>query len=281
MNHPRYLSSAAHKFSTLDDMPFAAMEYSYLKFGSDRVAKKFGYELAEHTFQKHSEILMTNQCVVIPSPFNFVPNAATIMAEHFTARLNQLLVHANGSHAEWSIIHRKVSYTNDYGFLPKEKRRALIDNDEFYLNRGFLGTDKVLLFIDDVKITGTHEDKLIDVLENHGVQNPAIFLYYAQHEFTGTGADIEAKINFAGIKTVADYVRLAKEPHHHLIVRPIKFMLSADHSDFMHLIEGTSHEWKEKLYNACIGEGYYKIPLYQHNFATLAAYIKTPNLVAA
>lgn len=280
MTAPHYISSAAHKFSSLDDMPFSALDYSHLKFGSDRVAKTFGYELAEDTFARHSEVLLSNQCVVIPSPFNFVPNAATIMAEHFTARLNQLLVQANGSHVEWSIIHRKVSYTNDYGFLPKEKRRALIDNDEFYLNRGFL-QGKVLLFIDDVKITGTHEDKLVEVLARNDVPNPAIFLYYAQHEFTGTGADIEAKINFAGIKTVADYMRLAQEPRHHLIVRPIKFILSASAEDFQDLISGSSADWKEKLYNACIGEGYYKIPLYQQNFNALAAYIKTPQLAAA
>jgi hypothetical protein len=260
------------------DLPFSAESYSKLKFGSDSVAHQFGYELAEHVFKEHSEILLANECVVIPSPYNYVKNAATVMAQHFISHLNNLMVHANGSHVEWSIIHRKVSYTNDYGFLPKEKRRALIDNDEFYLNKGFI-EGKVLLFIDDVKITGTHEDKLVQILEENALPNKALFLYYAEHDYQGHSADIEAQLNFAGIKTTNDYLKLAMQPNHHLIVRPIKFLLSLEESEFVHVMTQSQPLWREQLYFACLGEGYYKIPSYQPNFQILKRQVVDEHLL--
>lgn len=259
-----YISDSVHVFQSIEDMKFAPEDYSHLKFGSDRIAKKFGYELAEDFFKKHAARLMSENCVVIPGPYNFVPNAATIMTKHFVDKLNYLLVNANGSHVEYSTIHRKVTYTNDFGFLPEEQRRRLIGNDSFYLNRGFL-EGKTLILVDDIKITGTHEDKMIDIFEKKSLPNPAFFLYYARYAYKGTGAEIEGKINFSGIKTLEDYIRLSQEPNHHLIVRPIKYLLSQKVEDFRRAISAFPNEWVEKFYHACLGEGYYKIPAYQKN----------------
>lgn len=270
-NHTAF---AANTFTCMADLPFNAVDYSRLKFGSDQVARNFGHELAEKFFKEHSDVLLSNQCVVIPSPYNFVPNAATVMAKHFHNRLNQLLVAANGNHVEWSIIHRKVTYTNDYGFLPAEKRRKLIDGDSFYISRGFV-KDKVLIFIDDVKITGTHEDKLVDVLNKSKLKNKAMFLYYAKYDYTGTGADIEAQLNFAGLKSIDDYIKLSEEENHHLIVRPIKYLLGQPAEQFDKVFDGMEVKRLQELYDACLGEGYYRIPAYQTNFQKLHQLLNT------
>lgn len=258
----------AHKFSSMDKLPFAAADYSKLKFGSDSVAHKFGKDLAYKFFVEHSAELLTQNCVVIPSPYNYVENAATVMARHFTNELNHLLVNANGAHAEWSIIHRKVSYTNDYGFLTKQKRRELIDNDLFFLNKEFL-EGKTLIFVDDVCITGTHEDKLVEILDKNGLTNRTFFAYFGKYEKGEVGADIEAQLNFAGITNVGDFVELSREPDHHLIVRPIKFMLSQSTDDFATAIQAMDDSFARKMYYGCVGEGYNRIPKYQDNFQQL------------
>lgn len=258
----------AHSFSSMDTLPFRAEDYSKLKFGSDAVARAFGHQLAETFFHQHSVELLTQECVVIPSPYNFVENAATVMARHFTDRLNHLLANANGTYVEWSIIHRKVSYTNDYGFLTKAKRRELIDNDLFFLNKDFLA-GKTLIFIDDVLITGTHEDKLVEILDRNRLTNRTFFAYYAKYEKGEVGADIEAQLNFAGIKEVCDFVELTKQPDHHLIVRPIKYMLGQDPNVFKEVITKLDPSFARKMYYGCVGEGYHAIPKYQDNFQQL------------
>lgn len=261
---------SVHKFSGLDQLPFLASDYSKLKFGSDHVAKKFGYELATKVFHDHAPLLLANKCVVIPSPYNYVQNAASIMARHMCDRLNHYLVHANGIPVEWSVIHRKVSYTNDYGFLAKEQRRALIDNDEFHFNSNFV-EGKVLLFVDDVVVTGTHEDKLCEIMDKAKMTNPSLFLYYGEAE-KDIPPETEAGLNFAGIQTLEDYTKLTNEPNHHIIVRPIKFLLSRPIEELELALGAMTTEKVRQLYFGCLGEGYHRIPLYQEGFAKIYHY---------
>lgn len=264
-NHIRF---AVHNFTALDTASFDPTMYSRLKFGSDQAARAMGYELATEFFCAHGDRLLANEIVVFASPYNYIPNAATVMTKHFIDRLNELLVFAQGKHLEYSLVHRKVSYTADYGFLSKEKRRGLIDNDSFSLNKDFI-KGKLLIFIDDVRITGTHEDKLVEVLESEGIENDTIFLYFAN--YNGNQPDIEAKLNFAAVSCLDDFVALTKEPNHHVIIRPIKYLLSRAPDELKNALPGFSNDMIFDMYFGCLAEGYYKIPGYQTNFALLTA----------
>lgn len=260
----------AKTFSSLAHSEFDINEYSKLKFGSDSVAMKFGYELAERFFDNHNEILLSNQCVVIPSPYNYVENAATVMTKHFLNRINALLVNANGNQVEYMTVARKVSYTADYGFLSKIERQKLINQDTFYFNKELV-KGKFLIFVDDVRITGSHEEKLIDVLTTRKLKNDAMFLYFAS--YMGNDPSIESRINFAAIKSVDDYIELSKQFNHHLIVRPIKFLLSAEPDEFQKFIDSPRSDLRG-LYFAAIAEGYHKIPVYQLNINMLKMAVK-------
>jgi len=261
--HQRY---SVHQFHDLETAGFCPQEYSKLKFGSDSAARKLGHELAAGFFAAHSADILANRIVVIPSPYNHVPNAATVMTGHFVNKLNELSVLARGEHVEYSIIHRKVSYTNDYGFLSKENRRALIDNDSFYMNSKFL-KGKTLVFVDDVRITGTHEDKLVEILKRDRVKNDAFFLYYG--EYYGNQPDIEGQLNFSFVKSLDDYLGLSHEHGHHVIVRPLKYLLKQDQQTLRRVCQDFPFHTLEKVYHGCLAEGYYRIPDFQKNFGVI------------
>lgn len=264
----KYNLFAVHQFSDLQTAGFDPKMYSRLKFGSDHAARVMGYQLATEFFFAHGERILTNDIVVFASPYNYLPNASTVMTKHFIDRLNELLVFAQGKHVDYSLVHRKVSYTADYGFLSKEKRRSLIDNDSFSINRDFI-KGKMLLFVDDVRITGTHEDKLVEVLQRDQIDNDAMFLYFANYK--GSQADIEGSLNFAAIQNMEDFVALTKEPNHHVIIRPIKYILSRPVEELKAALPGFSDDIVFAMYHGCLAEGYYKIPGYQANFAILTA----------
>jgi hypothetical protein len=256
------------------DFTFSPQQYSKLKFGCDDAAKQFGIELANSFFHKHVSMLLANNCVVIPSPYNHVRNAASVMTDHFVNQLNHLLVNVNGSHVQTSIIHRKVTYTADYGFLAKEHRKKLIGNDEFYLNTGFL-KDKVLLFIDDVRITGTHEDVLVKILNDQNIKNKAFYLYYAMvDQESEIDPSIEAKINFAGMADIDSFVKLTDQPNYNVIVRPIKYLLGLHIDQLSAALPKISIPVLTQVYNGCLGEGYYKNPAFQSNFQYLKKHIE-------
>lgn len=258
IKYPRYY------FQDNSISEFSVYEYSLLKFGSDEVARKFGRDVATGFFETHADTLLANRCVVIPSPYNYVPNAATIMTKYFVNRLNELLVDRSGRHVEYITIPRKVSYISDYGFLSAEKRKGLLDGDEFYLPREFL-QGKFLIFVDDCCITGNHENKLVEILENHGVMNDRAFVYYAK--YSGSDPTIESRINFAAVKSPLDFAEIANLKEHHTIVRPIKYVLGLKNAK--DVLDRLSIEKVKEIYSGCLGEGYYKIPDYQENFGLI------------
>jgi hypothetical protein len=265
---PHYTRFALHEFADLSTAPFDAQLYSRLKFGSDRAARAMGHQLASACFRAHADKLLAHDVVVFASPYNALPNAATLLTHHVIARLNELLVFAQGKHVEHSLVHRKVSYTADYGFLSAEQRRGLIAADSFSLNREFI-RDKLLLFVDDVRITGAHEDKMRDVLAHEHLENEAMFVYFAS--YTGDQPDIEGRLNFAAIAGLDDFITLTREPRHHVIIRPVKYVLGRPLAELEPALPRLADDTLFGLYYGALAEGYYAIPSYQGSFALLRA----------
>lgn len=262
---------AAHYFHDKDDLSFRPDHYSLFKFGSNALARTFGRQLADTFFKKHADLLLSNAVVVFASPYNYVQNAACVMTTHFVHYLNRLLVEAHGQHVEVSVIHRHVTYVNDYGFLSRDDRRKLIDNDTFYLNKKFI-KGKLLLFLDDIRITGTHEEKLIELIEAERLKNDYMFLYYAELLGSGVSADIEAYLNLYSIKGPEHLVELinSEGQDYNLIVRPIKYLMGQPFDSFAGILPLLNLRTREQLFHGCLGEGYYRVPHYQGNFNQLA-----------
>ncbi len=254
---------ALYEFQSIEDAPFRPEQYSRLKFGCDQAAREMGHQIADAFFEKNASTILNSRSLMIPSPFNFVPNAANVMTMHLLNRLNNHIVDAKGNHVEYATVPRKISYVEDYGFLSGEDRKLLLAGDRFYFNsQHFQG--RCLLFIDDVKITGTHQNKLVQLMHEQQLENKTFFLYFAR--YTGDRPNIESEINFAAVKSIKDVNRIVMEPNHHTTVRKIKYILSADpdelYNDFLRF---RSYRYLETLYFNCLNEGYYKIQKYQAN----------------
>jgi hypothetical protein len=265
---PTYTRFALHEFVDLDTAPFDPRLYSRLKFGSDVAARQMGHQLAGACFRAHADTLLAHEVVVFASPYHVLPNAATVLTQHVIARLNELLVFAQGKHVEYSLVHRKVGYTADYGFLSAEQRRGLIAADTFSLNRDFI-RGKLLLFVDDVRITGTHEHKMIDVLAREQLENDAMFVYFAN--YGGAQPDIEGRLNFAAIASLDDFIALTKEPRYHVIIRPIKYILSRELAVLNDVLPRLADDVIFAMVDGSLAEGYYAVPAYQAAFSRLIA----------
>ena len=109
-----------HKFASLKSASFDVEEYSRLKFGSDRVAKRFGRQMADQFFHEFYSLLTSTKCVVIPAPSTTVPVAATLLALHFFHRLNSRLAQLGHMPIEMTHVHRDMTYNNNYADLQKE-----------------------------------------------------------------------------------------------------------------------------------------------------------------
>ena len=158
MPHKTY---SLYKINSGTSFGFDAASYSRFKFGDDAVAKTFGTELAlsfikDRLAREHIE----QQIVVISSPYSFIPTATFAMKNYFVFQLNRWLADNHLPVVQDAKVHRTVTYKEDYGELNAEQRMNLIGNDSFHIDASFL-KDKTLIFLDDIKITGSHERMIL------------------------------------------------------------------------------------------------------------------------
>ena len=63
---------------------------------------------------------------------------------------------------------------------------------------------------------------------------------------------------------------MTEEKNHHIIVRPLKYLLSRNSFELEEVLNHFNDDIVYKLYHGCLAEGYYKIPSYQTNFKLLS-----------
>lgn len=261
--------TSVHYFADLETAPFDVADYSRMKFGSALVAKRFGEEMANHFFHHNYTDLVSNQCVVIPAPSTTVPVAATLLSHHFMNCINKLLAEGGHQPVEWSMVHRNMTYNNNYADLPKEERKKLLEVDSIYFNRDFVA-GKFLIFVDDCSITGTHEDKISSYLSNAGMDNDHSFVCFAQ--YTGGDPSIEMRLNHTEIKDAHDLVELSHQKDHRVTTRSLRLLLEHSEKDFEKLLKSASNRFINESFNNAIVKGYNTHPAYVRNFEILNNY---------
>lgn len=275
----REFSFSAQKFSDMESLGFSAEEYSKLKYGSKRVARLFGFELAEkfleHLQSVNTELrdyLIGKQIVIASAPYKFIPVASTTLKDYFMSKFNTPWSETNPSLQDLKIF-RGHSYNVDYGALSAEEREARLTGDTFYVDGNFL-KGKVLFCIDDVRITGSHEKRMRQLLEKTGFDGTVVYLYYA--EYTGNGhANIENKLNYAFVKgdstDLLNINAIIQDDEFKFNTRVTKYILSAEFSEFKNFIDYQKTSFRNGLLTYLTGNEYHKIPEFEQN----VNYLKT------
>lgn len=255
--------------------------YSKFKFGSVKQAANMAYELADMIWNHHQALLIANKCVFISSPYNYVQNAASLLTEYVVKFLNSKLYNVSENIIETTLIHRKVSYTADYGNMNKKMREELIEKDDFFINKDFI-KNKILFFVDDIFVTGAHERRLQSFLETEQLTNKSFFVYYGL--YNGSNELFEGKLNKVIFENMShmDFYTKAAMNNYNVIVRSIKELLSMEDSKLLQLILSNIMTFNKpyvyNIYYGALGEKYHFIPKYHKNFAVLANIIRHDSL---
>jgi len=173
------LRYSLHKILSTHDLTFSRMGYSRFKFGDGSIAEEFGTNLAKHFIADElSKNYDGNQLVVVSSPYSFIPTATFFLKNNFIFEMNKWLASNNYPVTQETKIHRSTSYSEDYGTLDATGRMKLIENDIFYIDKNFV-KDKTIIFIDDIRITGTHEKMITRMLDMFNIEERYYLLYFA------------------------------------------------------------------------------------------------------
>lgn len=262
---------SSHKFDELENLRFDIRDYSKLKYGSKRVARNFGIELATKFMCSPQFIglvpdLKDRKIVVASAPSKSIAVASTAIKDYFISKFNPIWSEVYPAVEDLKIF-RGHSYNEDYGAMTKEQRDAAITSDSFHIDKIFI-EGKVLFLIDDVYITGSHERRMESLLEAVGFHGLVVFLYYA--EYIGDGnPNIENDMNFAFVKSIKNIDHIIKNDEFIFNTRVVKYILNQPKEAFENFIDYQSEQFLHTFITFITGNEYHKLPEFRDNYLYL------------
>lgn len=262
-----------HKIGCTENFGFSPDDYSRFKFGDDAVSKAFGEDLADGFIRHHlipSPVLQ--QIVVVSSPYSFIPTATFAMKNHFVYRINRWLAEQGFPVVQETKVHRTITYKEDYGELNAEERMRLIGNDHFHIDKDFLA-GKTILFLDDIKITGSHERMIVKMVQEYELQNDIYMLYFAELTNKNIHPNIENFLNYHCVKSIFDLEPIVQSEHFYINTRIVKYILNYDHDAFCIFLQNQTPQFINQLYDMALGNGYHTIEAYSRNLHFIKNYL--------
>jgi hypothetical protein len=259
------LSYSLHKISSKNDCPFSEAEYSKFKFGDSAIAEKFADELFEGFIQKNAGLILAHdEIVILPSPYLSIPTASNYLSLYFKARMNAFLYQNNKKALAESKIYRNQTYTADYGNLNFEDRVKMISNDTYYIDEKYL-EGKLCLFMDDIKITGSHEVTVKKILQQHDVKGEFVFIYFAELMNKDIHPNIENYYNYFFVKDVSSLCSIINSKSFVFNTRTVKYILKLERKDLLELISKVKPKLLRQLFDLAVSNNYHTIEDYREN----------------
>jgi hypothetical protein len=258
-----------YRFSDLDHLPFDAVAYSRLKFGSALMAHHWGSQLAQMFWDAQGPAFFEAPLVVIPSPYVEVPNAAEALGRAFAKGLTVKGVPKGYPPVRQSHVARTAHHVVDYGRLSRTLRETALSRDTLDVNAAFL-KGKAVVCIDDVRMTGSHEASLRAALAHAGISVRA-WVYVAIAE-PGVPGETEDALNHAGVAGVDTVVQWMQEPGHRLQVRPLKYLLGLPAATLREKVLPFLREDQiQAMYTGALSDGLACVPSYGRSLALLSS----------
>ena len=195
------------------------------------------------------------------------------MKTFFVDRLNLFLYQNGCVPVEEAKIYRTVTYREDYGEMSASERFNLISGDKFHVDKAFL-EGKILIFIDDIKITGTHERIIIKMLDDFNIQNKCYMLYLAELQNPEMNPRIENYLNHYFVSSLDKLDCLVNNGDFVFNTRVVKYILNSNHNECVHFLNKQSESFVRDLFYLSIGNAYNQFESYSQNLIYIQELMK-------
>ena len=222
----KYHSHFVHSFTEIN-IPFDKESFSEFKYGNVDIAKKMAREMASFFIARILPKYLEKPFIIYSSPYSKIPTASLFLTQYV---IDILLNEYPDRVFTLEKIERKNTYSQDYGLMSAEQRFELISKDTYSLNT-CPSKDAILIFIDDVSITGTHQRVIEELIDRNSINNEVAFLYYAKL-VDNSDPKLESQINNCKIKKWEDLAKLMISDVFKFNTRAIKYLLSLNKKEF-------------------------------------------------
>ncbi len=242
---------------TLQYSSFPADLYSRYKYGCV-ASTEFMAGLMTQLITTNCADWIGHDIVVIPSAYKHVPAAAVALSKIVNTQLN-----FNVYQTTWAAVKRRRVFDGDYGRLGYGDRIELMINNDLYLDKSSFENKKVIA-IDDIRVTGAHEQRLHTTLERSGVAHVRYF--YIAQVINPKRTDIEHRLNHALVQRIEELEDIISSGRFGLNARVCKFLMSyPDQAALSAFLKKRTFTFLSDLQHAVTADGYDQMRLYAAN----------------
>jgi hypothetical protein len=258
---------------TSSGVPFSKAEYSVFKYGSRKISLKMGKELGKSLagFLTEFNCSEMQDIILYSSPYDSIPTSSLYLTEHCYEHIRN----ATPFNCRMGKVNRLNTYAENYGAMSAVERFALISRDT-YSFKEIPDPNDLLLFVDDVSITGTHQKVIENLLDIHNMPNKCLFVYYGKLT-DNSPPQIEAELNSSSVNGYLSLAELVLSGDYVPTTRAIKYILSFGSVDlalFFGLINKRCPSFFSELLMLASANKYDKIAAYSGNIKAIADMVR-------
>lgn len=254
--------------------PLDFVEYSKLKYGHRPTSAKFAEKMAKIFVQEYTlpELIERREDIVIStSPYWFTPPSANSLAIKFHFLVNELLYVTGKEPLPFIKIHRSAAPSLDFGKLSLEERKKNMARNRLSADPLVL-RGKTLVIVEDARITGAHEKKIIDFARARKVKE-LVFVYVVAVSYGSKDPDIENRMNHQWVNNLEAVYLLMRNPEDFILnSRACRLVLgwkdAAELEDFCRRVDDAM---VFKLYTYCVNDGYGSMANFKEGFNIVRA----------
>jgi len=272
---------------------FDACNYSMFKYGAGTVARQYGYALCRRFVEEYSlwfgeqdngaiveadRSAKKNGIYITCSPFKVAPTASHAVALYFHDALNKVLVARGLPTATLFKIDRLTVLEGDYGKLSEASRRDVMGKNSLSLPQHIDLRASNLIIIDDIRITGSHEEAVLKTVMEQQPQR-ICKMFVALFEQGGKEkAHMEAKLNNTIVKNLTDLNNVIKGMRSNYILnaRVCKFLLSQpDIAALKQFLVRQPIHLVKQMYDYMLADGYSEMSSYKSQFEVVKNVVRS------
>jgi hypothetical protein len=274
----------ASDIQTINGSIFDIKLYSRFKYGDTIVGAQYGGDLARLFIKTYGSLFLESEnqtdFVIVTAPYKHVPKGAAVIAKYFQTTINNHLDLLGKMPIPILPIFNDTLVEGDYGTLDKVSRFSQNDDIHLYSIPDLLKGKRVI-FIDDLRITGSIEKKAEDFLKTQGVKELyCLYIGSLESDKSNVGPEIESVMNNAWVKNLDGIKEIILTGHFATNMRVIKFILSSKADSFLAFIRSMSSSFNFELYSDTLGSGVAHMPKYNNNFLLLVEELKSRNILS-
>lgn len=205
--------SASGKIIEKGTQSFDARAFSRLKFGAFVDIRRFAISLVNSL---PSDILTDTDLLVTSAAHTYLATAASLLA----TQVHAAIAAKTGRVPELTKMHTNPIDKN-FAALSPEERRKYLSESRYHIDRDLIAGKHVLV-VDDIRVTGGHEESIRATLAH--APRKVTYLYAAELS-AGDRAEIENQLNNTAIATLKELKALLNEEGTVITEKGCKFVL--------------------------------------------------------